>query len=52
MSASTGLAPVRRIELTEAKKLKGVVMTAEPDEISAEARASHNASVPDAHPIA
>ena len=30
MSASSGVAPARRIALTEAKKLKGVVMTAAP----------------------
>ena len=31
MSASTGVAPARRMELTEAKKLKGVVTTAMPE---------------------
>ena len=30
MSASTGVAPARRMALTEAKKLNGVVMTASP----------------------
>ena len=34
MSASTGVAPVRRIALTEAKKLNGVVTTAAPGPIA------------------
>ena len=52
MSARRGVAPQRRIALTEAKKLKGEVITASPGPIPAAAMASHNASVPLAHPMA
>src|SRR5215475_9893265 len=48
----TGRAPARTIELAEAKKLKGVVMTVSPAFTPVAARASHNASVPDAQPTA
>ena len=52
MSASTGFAPARRIALTEAKKLNGVVTTAAPGPMPAAASASHKASVPDEQPMA
>ena len=52
MSASTGVAPARRIALTEAKKLNGVVTTESPAPIPAPASASHSASVPDEQPSA
>ena len=52
MSASRGVAPARRIALTVAKKLKGVVMTVLPGPTLAAARASQIASVPLAHPMA
>ena len=52
MSASTGVAPARRMALTEAKKLKGVVTTAVPGPIPAAASASHRASVPEEQPMA
>ena len=52
MSASTGVAPARRMELTEAKKLKGVVTTAVPGPMPAAASASHRASVPEEQPMA
>ena len=50
MSASTGVAPQRTIELTEAKKLKGVVTTLVFASTSQPDSASHNASVPEAQP--
>src|SRR3978361_964034 len=60
MSARRGRAPARRIALTEAKKLKGLVITASVEgwrtgsrePIPAAARASQSASVPEAHPTA
>ena len=52
MSASRGVAPARRIALTVAKKLKGVVMTASPGPTLAAAKASQMASVPLAQPMA
>src|ERR1700733_16303871 len=52
MSANRGVAPQRRIALTVAKKLKGVVMTASPGPTLAAARASQMASVPLAQPMA
>ena len=53
ISASTGVAPARRMALTDAKKLKGVVMTAwRPAPMPAAASASQRASVPEEHPIA
>src|SRR5258708_14308823 len=45
ISAKTGLAPARMIELAVAKKLKGVVMTASPPLIPAAASPTHSASV-------
>ena len=47
-----GGAPQRRMALTEAKKLKGEVITASPGPIPAAAMASQSASVPLAHPMA
>ena len=52
ISASKGCAPQRRMALTLAKKLKGVVMTASPGPMFAAARASQIASVPLAQPTA
>ena len=52
MSARRGVAPQRRMALTVAKKLKGVVMTASPGPMLAAARASQMASVPLAQPMA
>ena len=52
MSARTGRAPARRMALTEAKKLNGVVTTASPGPIPAAAIASHRASVPEEQPMA
>ena len=52
MSARTGVAPARRMELTVAKKLKGVVTTASPGPMSRAASASQRASVPLAQPMA
>ena len=52
MSASTAVAPARRMALTEAKKLNGVVTTAMPGPIPAAASASHSASVPEEQPTA
>ena len=52
MSARSGWAPQRRMALTLAKKLKGVVMTASPGPMLAAARASQMASVPLAQPMA
>ena len=52
MSARTGVAPARRMALTEAKKLNGVVMTASPGPMPAAARASQRASVPEEQPMA
>jgi hypothetical protein len=52
MSASRGIAPARRMELTVAKKLKGVVTTLSPGPIWRAARASQRASVPLAQPMA
>src|ERR1700721_1810966 len=52
ISASSGCAPQRRIALTLAKKLNGVVMTASPGPTFAAANASQMASVPLAHPMA
>ena len=52
ISASRGCAPQRRIALTLAKKLNGVVMTASPGPMLAAARASQMASVPLAQPMA
>ena len=46
MSAKTGRAPQRTIELAEAKKVNGVVSTKSPGRTPAAAMASHNASVP------
>src|SRR5215471_3341737 len=51
-SAKTGRAPARTMELALAKKLKGEVITSSPGEIPAAINASHNASVPEAQPIA
>src|SRR5579859_6204751 len=45
ISAKTGLAPARRIELAVAKKLNGVVMTASPGPIPAATSASQSPSV-------
>ena len=50
MSANTGVAPQRTIELTEAKKLNGVVTTLLPASTPQACNASHNASVPEAQP--
>ena len=52
ISAKTGLAPARKIELTVAKKLNGVVITASPGPNFNAANESQSASVPLAHPIA
>ena len=52
MSASNGCAPQRRMALTLAKKLNGVVTTASPGPMLAAASASQIASVPLAHPMA
>ncbi len=52
MSARRGWAPQRRMALTEAKKLKGVVMTASPGPMSGGGQASQRASVPLAQPMA
>src|ERR1035438_1775711 len=52
MSANSGVARARRIALHEAKKLKGVVITAAPGPMPAAARASQSASVPEEHPMA
>ena len=52
ISAKSGLAPQRRIELTVAKKLNGVVITESPGPIFNAASESHRASVPLAQPIA
>src|SRR5882757_3564028 len=58
MSARSGVAPQRRMELTVAKKLKGVVTTASDAEppalgpIRAASMASQRASVPLAQPMA
>src|SRR5665213_341091 len=52
MSAKTGVAPQRRMELTEAKKVKGVVTTTSPGPMSRAAIASQRASVPLAQPTA
>src|ERR1039458_6895691 len=50
MSARIGVAPQRKIELTVAKKLNGVVITHASGPTPAAARASQQASVPDAQP--
>src|SRR5271163_1248131 len=50
MSAKSGCAPQRRMELAVAKKLKGVVTTASPGPTPAAASASQSASVPLAQP--
>src|ERR1039458_8221203 len=62
ISANSGRAPARRMQLALAKKLNGVVMTASGLPVCrvaavlspnpAAARASHSASLPLAHPIA
>src|SRR5260370_23164630 len=52
ISASNGCAPQRRMVLTLAKKLNGVVMTASPGPMLAAAKASQIASVPLAQPTA
>ena len=52
MSARSGVAPARRMALTEAKKLKGVVMTACAGADSGGASASQRASVPEEQPMA
>src|SRR6266498_3050328 len=51
-STNTGSAPQRTIELADAKKLNGVVITQSPRPTPAAASASHNASVPEAQPTA
>jgi hypothetical protein len=52
MSASNVRAPARRMELTVAKKLKAVVITASPGTTPAASSASHKASVPEEQPMA
>ena len=49
MSTNTGLAPASKIELVDAKKLKGVVMTSSPPPIPKALSATTKASVPEAH---
>src|SRR5215469_1226619 len=50
MSAKTGVAPQRVIELAEAKNVNGGVMARSPGLTPAAASASHNASVPEEQP--
>src|SRR6266568_4744178 len=50
ISANTGRAPHRVMELAEAKNVKGVVKKLSPGPTPIPARASHRASVPDEHP--
>ena len=52
ISARTAVASARRMALTEAKKLNGVVTTAVLGPIPAAARASQRASVPEEQPMA
>ncbi len=51
MSASTGVAPQRTIELTDAKKLNGVVTTLVSGPTPAASSASQSASVPELQPM-
>src|SRR5579862_2539770 len=51
-STKTGVAPARTMELAEAKKLNGVVITESPGFTPAATSASQRASVPEAQPTA
>ena len=52
MSAKTGVAPTRWIELAVAKNVNGLVITSSPGPTSSAISARIRASVPDAQPMA